>query len=192
VSAVPQPRPTEEQLKAWMLAVLAGDARSHEALLRAARPLLAAFFTRRISGDATIVDDLVQEVLIVIHERRASYDRSRPLTPWLYTIARHKMIDHFRRCRRQRHIPALEEDLVAEGFGPRCDASLDVTRLLSLLPEKQARAIRYTRLQEMSVADAAQLAGIGESDLKVSAHRGIRALERLTAAAGLKLGASPA
>lgn len=169
-------RAREEQLRRWMLAGLRGDTQCQAALLRASRPLLAGFFGRRLGGDSAEVEDLVQEVLIVVHERRASYDRSRPFTPWLFAIARHKLVDHFRRSRRFEPIGHLEEILAAEGFESSCDARIDVAALLETLPPKQARAIRDTRLLEMSVAEAAQGAGIGESDVKVSVHRGIKAL----------------
>ena len=169
-------RGREDQLRTWMLAGLDGDQRCQAALLRASRPILAGFFGRRLGGNSAEVEDLVQEVLIVVHERRASYDRSRPFTPWLFAIARHKLIDHFRRSRRFEPIGHLEEILADEGFESSCDARIDVAVLLDTLPPKQARAIRDTRLLELSVAEAATSAGIGESDVKVSVHRGIKAL----------------
>jgi len=53
---------------------------------------------------------------------------------------------------------------------------MDVARLLSELSPKQARAIRDTHLDGLSVAEAARAADIGESDVKVSVHRGMKAL----------------
>lgn len=164
----------EAELRAWMLGGLEGDIQCHVALLRSIRPLLASFFGRRAGADAA--EDLVQEVLIAVHERRSSYDRDRPFLPWLFAIARYKLIDHFRRSRRCEPIDRLEDILCDEGFEASSDARMDVTALLATLPQKQARAIRDTRLHGMSVADAARGAGIGESDVKVSAHRGIKAL----------------
>jgi RNA polymerase sigma factor (sigma-70 family) len=189
--ADPQPRPTpggsrygELQLQAWMIGGLNGDAQCHRSLLRAIRPLLTAFFGRRLRDNSADVEDLVQEVLIAVHERRASYDRSRPFTPWLFAVARHKMIDYLRRYRRTDPIDGLDDILIIEGFQARSDARMDVEALLETLPEKQARAIRLTRLDEMSVAEAALTVGIGESDVKVSAHRGIRALAARVAGIG--------
>jgi DNA-directed RNA polymerase specialized sigma24 family protein len=53
---------------------------------------------------------------------------------------------------------------------------MDIDRLMDTLPEKQARAIRQTRLNGHSMAEAARNAGIGESDVKVSVHRGLKSL----------------
>lgn len=181
-AAGPQPRSaapfsaSEAELRALMLAGLDGDAASHSRLLRAVRTLLLNFFARRIGSGNSEQEDLVQEVLIAVHQRRASFDRDRPFTPWLFAIARYKLVDHFRRSHRHVPIEGLEDILEGEGFAPALEARLDVMELLTSLPAKQALAIRLTRLGEMSVADAARKAGIGESDVKVSAHRGIKSL----------------
>ena len=170
-------RADEGQLRIWMIGGLDGDADAHSCLLRALVPLLRAFFRRRLqSGGDDDVEDLVQEVLIAVHNRRATYDRERVFTAWLFSIARYKMVDQFRRSRRTVPIEGLEDILVAEGFESSSNARLDVTELLDTLPAKQAQAIRATKIDGASVAEAAVAAGIGESDIKVSVHRGLKAL----------------
>ena len=159
-----------------MVGSLDGDAAAHAALLGALVPLLRAFYRRRVREGGDEIEDLVQETLIAVHTRRASYDRDRPFTAWLYAIARYKMIDHFRRRRRLQPVEGLEDILVAEGFEDASLARLDVARLLDDLPPKQAAAIRDTKIAGLSVAEAAASAGIGESDVKVSVHRGLKAL----------------
>jgi len=169
-------RHSEQQLRAWMTGGLDGDAAAHAALLRALVPLLGAFFRRRLSGADADVDDLIQETLLAVHEKRATYDRGRPFTAWLYAVARYRLIDH---CRRRRATVAAEDlaDILAtEGFDNQVSARLDVERLLDGLPPKQARAIRATHLEGLSVAEAARTSGLGESDVKVSVHRGLKAL----------------
>ncbi len=176
----PQTRTSEAQLKLWMVAGLDGDAAAHEQLLRAMAPLLRSFFGRRLRGAADDVEDLVQESLIAIHTRRATYDRDRPFTAWAYAVARYKMIDHFRRSRQHVPVEGLEEILAVEGFEDAIGARLDVETLLAGISPKQARAIRQTKVDGLSVAEAAQSAGISEADVKVSVHRGLKALaERL-------------
>lgn len=168
-------RADESQLRAWMTSGLDGNAADHACLLRALVPLLTAFYRRRVAGGDEI-EDLVQETLIAVHTRRATYDRDRLFTAWLFAIARYKMIDHFRRNRRTVPIEGLEEILVAEGFEATSNARLDIDGLLGTLPPKQARMIRATHLDGHSIAEAAAASGYGESDVKVSVHRGLRAL----------------
>lgn len=169
-------RPSEIHLKQLMLEGMRGDARSYNALLRAVSPLLMSFYGRRMHHGEADVEDLTQETLLAIHTRRVSYDEGRPFTPWLFAIARHKLIDYFRRRRVSSNIDDLSNILRVEGFDEAIDARLDIERLLESLPRKQAKAIRHTRLKGLSVIEAASMMGIGESDVKVSVHRGLKRL----------------
>lgn len=169
-------RVSEDELRGLMIGGLDGDAADHAALLRLLVPLLRGFYRRRSGGSEDDIEDLVQETLIAVHTRRATYDRDRAFTAWLFAIARYKMIDHFRRHRRHQPLDGLEEILVAEGFEASSIARMDVDDLLEILPAKQARMIRATRLDGLSVAEAAKAGGIGESDVKVSVHRGLKTL----------------
>lgn len=169
-------RASEDQLRAMMVGGLDGDADAYTALLRALVPLLRAFFGRRLRDAGSDVEDLVQETMMAVHTRRATYDRERPFTAWAYSVARYKMIDHFRRGRVTVPIEGLEDILIAEGFEDACNARMDVDRLLGGLSSKQARAIRSTRIDGLSVSETAESAGLSESDVKVSVHRGLRAL----------------
>lgn len=169
-------RADENVLRGLMVDGLSGNAAAHALLLRLLVPVLRGFYRRRASGGDDDIEDLVQETLIAVHVRRATYDRDRAFTAWLFAIARYKMVDHFRRVRRLQPIDGLEDVLVAEDFEPAATARIDVEELLALLPPKQAGAIRATRLDGLSVGEAAKAGGIGESDVKVSVHRGLKAL----------------
>jgi RNA polymerase sigma-70 factor (ECF subfamily) len=169
-------RHDDERLRALMLAGLAGDAVAHAALLRALLPLLRSFFRRRLNGREDDVEDLLQETLIAVHQRRATYDPSRPFGAWLFAIARYKLVDRYRRERRT--VPLDDCDDLADefAFAEASDARGDIERLFATIPDKQAAVLRATRIEGLSTAQAADRLGIGESDVKVSAHRGLRAL----------------
>lgn len=169
-------RPSEEALKQWMVMGLAGDGAAHAQLLHALVPILRGFYRRRMGGQDDDIEDLLQETLIAVHTRRATYDVSRPFTSWLFAVARYKMIDHFRQGGRTCTIEGLEDILQAEGFTEASDASADIERLLEGIPAKQAAAIRATRLDGLSTAEAATRLNLGESDIKISVHRGLKAL----------------
>ncbi len=159
-----------------MIGGLDGDGACQARLLRALVPILEAFYRRRMQDREGDIDDLIQETLIAVHTRRATYDRDRLFSGWLFAIARYKMIDHFRKAGRTCTMEGLEDILVAEGFEDSSGARMDIDRLLDELPAKQAEAIRATRLEGLSVTEAAARANIGESDVKISVHRGLKAL----------------
>jgi RNA polymerase sigma-70 factor (ECF subfamily) len=176
----------EDQLKAWMIRGLDGDAAAHNALLRVLAQLLRGFFRRRLRDGDGDIEDLVQETLISVHTKRITYDRDRPFTAWFYAIARYRLIDHLRRRRLMIPIEDVESLLVVEGFEEAVTASGDLDRLLATLSPKQARAIRDTQIDGLSVAEAAAGAGIGASDVKVSVHRGLKALAARVKGAGAR------
>ena len=167
-------RPDEPELKALMICVLDGDQDAYRRLLGRLVPILRQYLGRRVTSGREDVEDIVQETLLAIDTRRITYDRARPFTPWVFAIAHHKFVDL---VRRGRATTILADDFIGdEGSGDAILARVDVGRLLDTLPVKQADAIRAVKLDGLSVAEAAERQNIGESDIKVSIHRGLKSL----------------
>jgi len=167
---------TEDDLKALMLRGLDGDGGAHRQLLGCLAVLLRAYYGRRLTDPAD-VEDLVQETLIAVHSRRASYDRHQPLTPWVYAMARYKMIDHLRRARRRRAAPLeAAHEMAGDDAAAAATAGLDLERLMSSLPARQRDAIRFVKIDGLSVSEAALRSGQSEASIKVGVHRGLKAL----------------
>lgn len=87
-----------ETMRDLMRRSQAGDKQAYAVLLEQTDSWLARFFSRKIAADA--VDDLVQDTLISLHRKRASYDPSRPFLPWLAAIARYRWVDRLRQTYR--------------------------------------------------------------------------------------------
>src|SRR3979411_2436611 len=171
----------EAELKNLMLAGLDGDAAAHRSLLTHLSDYRRAYYRRqlgRVGRSATDAEDLVQEALLAIHTRRHTYDPVEPLTPWVHAIARYKLIDHLRRPRTSLGDLPIDEvsDLIAEGNQDSTESTHDLGRLLGQLPEKTRRVIECVQLEGWSVAGTASRCGLSESNVKVSVHRGLRAL----------------
>jgi RNA polymerase sigma-70 factor (ECF subfamily) len=80
---------------------LAGDEEAFSALVERYRRELFNFLAR-FTGDRTLADDVFQETFLQLHLSAASFDPSRRLKPWLFTIAANKARDAMRsRSRRQ-------------------------------------------------------------------------------------------
>jgi RNA polymerase sigma factor (sigma-70 family) len=169
--------PAETDLRDLMSASLEGDVAAHRRLLAALVPVLRRYYVRR-TNDGPEVEDLVQETIIAVHTRRASYDPARPFGPWLFAVARYKLIDNFRKRRATVPFEGLEDLLGDHRFEDETSARLDIDTLLASLPAKQAAAIRATKIEGLSVADVAARYGMSESDVKISVHRGIKAITK--------------
>ncbi len=146
--------------------------------------LLRSYFRgrlTRIGRTPADAEDLVQETLISIYTHRHTYDRAQPLTPWAYAIARYRLVDYLRRTRTSAGALPLDEvpDLPAEGDSNAIDSGLDVYALIAQLSPKMRRAIELVKLQGLSVSEAAARTDMSESAIKVSVHRGLKALSKL-------------
>ena len=169
---------SEQTLKDMMLRSLDGNEVAYRHLLQALRRLLVGYYGRRLGLAAKAdLEDLVQDTLLALHARRVTYDRDRPFTAWFFTIARYKLVDHHRRHGGRLQVGAELLDDMADGRSEdSMSARMDVERLLATLPAAQAELIRQVRLDGQSVADTAARSGQSESMVKVSIHRGIKAL----------------
>lgn len=168
---------TEARLRALMLEGLNGNASAHGRLLTELAELLRGFYMRRLGAYKSDVEDLVQETLIAVHNRRESYDRSQPFTTWVFAIARYKMVDAYR-SRRLRDTEPLEaaEEVMAPDELSGIAASVELERLMADPTPQQRTAIRKVKLEGLSVADAAQDTGLSEANIKISIHRGFKRL----------------
>jgi RNA polymerase sigma-70 factor (ECF subfamily) len=57
-------------------------------------------FLRRFLNDRDLVDDVFQETFLQLYVSRDTFDQSKPLRPWLFTIAANKAKDALRRSQR--------------------------------------------------------------------------------------------
>jgi RNA polymerase sigma factor (sigma-70 family) len=166
----------DQSLSRLMAAAQAGDAVAYRTVLDACQKWLTGYYARRIAP--SFVEDLIQETLISIHNKRASYDPSRPFLPWLAAIARYRWVDQLRRSYR-----AAETELTdVFGIDPEDEAvmaRISIDRLLAMLPGKQAQAIRMVKIEGLSIIEAAEKSGQSEPLIKVNVHRGLKKLAQL-------------
>lgn len=166
----------DETLARLMALAQTGDRQAYTALLEAAQLWLRRYFSRRIAPAA--LDDLVQETLVSLHRKRASYDPARPFLPWLAAIARFRWVDHLRKVYRADET-ALVSDVAIDSQSSAIAARISIDRLLELLPAKQADAIRLVKIDGLSIAEASSRSGQSEPLVKVNIHRGLKRLRQM-------------
>lgn len=175
----------EQRAAALMIDSQHGDAAAYAELLT----LLAATarqYTRNRLGDVPWLDDVAQEVLLTVHRARSTYDARRPFAPWFYAILSHRMIDVLRKEQRvsAREVGAdvLPEPDARKGSRPDGGHDIDAEALqsaLDTLPARQREVVSALKLRDESVKEVSERLGMSVSSVKVTAHRGYRALRRL-------------
>ncbi len=170
----------EDPWGAWMAAAQEGDGLAYERLLREIVPMLRAFVTARLR-DPIAAEDVVQNVLLSVHRARHTYRPERPFGPWLRAIARNAITDLRREQARRREREGDFDLDRLEGPAPRPESVLsgELVRALDQLPGSQREAVTLLHLEGLSVAEAAERAGVSPSALKVRAHRGYKALRKI-------------
>jgi RNA polymerase sigma-70 factor (ECF subfamily) len=170
---------TEERLRSQFMAALGGDGVAYQQFLTTLSAHLRAFFRKRMTQLPDDVEDMVQEALLAIHNHRHTYRPDQPLTAWVHTIARYKLIDLLRsRSRRELLNDPLHEDLdlFAKSDTEAAEARRDLESILQTLPERQRRALVMVKLEGASVAETALATGMSEASVKVGVHRSLKAL----------------
>ena len=141
-------------------------------------------YARARLGVVPWIDDVVQETLLAVHRARQTYDPGRPFAPWYYAVASSRLIDVLRRERRvtSREIPGevLPDGPIAGGATAGDEIDIEaIHAAVASLPERQRTVIEGLKFQDQSVREVARRMNMSESAVKVTAHRGYRALRRL-------------
>ncbi len=174
-----------------MRAANRGDAEAYAFLLEEIAQVLRGVVRgrlRQLGLDAHESEDVVQEALIGIHLKRATWDEARPILPWVHAIARYKMLDAARRMgrTRRRHVATPVEDwaeiLAAPQTAPEISVS-EIERLLETLPERQQQVVRALTVDGGTVRETAAQFEMSEGAVRVALHRGLSRLREMARAA---------
>jgi RNA polymerase sigma-70 factor (ECF subfamily) len=107
----PADRGSEEQTdEALMLAYARGDSSAFERLYARHKGPTYRYFLRHTSERA-IADELQQDVWLKVVRARERYAPDARFTTWLYTLARHRLVDHWRAQHSTRFV-SLDDDSV--------------------------------------------------------------------------------
>lgn len=147
---------------------------------------------RRILGDGTEAEDVLQEVFVQVWRESASFDRSRGSVPaWLMSIARNRSIDRLRSRRRgdaarqEKELGDLLEPVpgVDDNVASMSDAA-KVRHALATLPEVQQQALLMSYFGGRSHSEIAVAIGVPIGTVKSRIAGGLQAL-RAALARGL-------
>jgi len=164
-----------------MLAYAGGSAVSFDHLYARHKGPVYRYLLRHC-GNAATADELFQDVWSKVIRARASYTPTAKFTTWLYTLAHHRLVDHWRIAGQagfvsidddgddapREHVHAIRgsrvdepETRVASGeIGAR------LARALAELPAAQRDAFLLQQEAGMSLAQIAELTGAGEETVK--------------------------
>ena len=133
-------------------------------------------------------EDLVQDVLLAVHQKRHTYDPQLPILPWLQAVARYRMIDRHRasNCRPRLVQWAKEFDGTFANAEPHyadqqvyLETQSERTEFLMRgLSIKQRNALVLAKVEELPLEEVAQRLEMSLAAVKVSVHRAVQTLRK--------------
>jgi RNA polymerase sigma-70 factor (ECF subfamily) len=136
---------------------------------------LRPFVARRVAPAE--VDDVLQEVFVRAQRGIPGLEDEDSFTSWLFQIARTSVADHARM--RARHPLAAEDpgdELASETEEDDREASRTLSACVSMfvaqLPSPYREAVTLVELQDLSMREAADIAGVSVSAMKSRVQRG--------------------
>ena len=164
-----------------MIAYARGDAFAFEALYARHRSGIYRYLLRHC-GDAASAEELFQDVWTNVIRARKSYAPAARFASWLYTLAHHRIVDHWR-ARGQATLVPIEDDDDGEHVvrttplqglrddepdaqASRREARTRLRAALSALPPAQRDAFLLQHEGGLSLAEIAQLTGVGTETIK--------------------------
>jgi RNA polymerase sigma-70 factor (ECF subfamily) len=148
-------------------------------------------FLRRFLSQTDMIEDVFQETFLQVYVSRDTFDVSRPLRPWLFTIAANKAKDALRRMQRcetaqfgnmfdneestiddvinvldhDEHMPY--DDLI------RDEQAEEVKRVLSRMPQKLREIVILAYFHKFSYGEVARILGIPIGTVKSRLHTAV-------------------
>jgi len=148
-------------------------------------------FLRRFLNDRDLVDDVFQETFMQLYVSRDTFDQSKPLRPWLFTIAANKAKDALRRKQRvdspnlgsmfdsdEHSIDDVLNTLDHDEHMPYDDLIRDETaaavkRVIARMPASLREILLLAYFQKFSYTEIAGILGIPVGTVKSRLHTAV-------------------
>lgn len=141
-----------------------------------------------------LAQELVQDVFLKLWEKRTELDKDRPIEAWLYTVARNKVINQFKKLAREQQKAAIQT-LEAVSATEKADKRLlegEAFQLLNeaviRLPEKQRQVYTLSRLEGYSRLEIAEQLQISALTVKTHMSRAVLSVKNFVQSKGLSIG----
>ena len=139
-------------------------------------------FMRRLGHDRHAGEDLTQETFFSAWHHIGQLKDDKALNGWLYRIAANVSRLHWRRHKHQETVGLEQIDVAGSGeAGPEAAGSREqleqVRDAVTRLPAKLRQTIVLHYMQQLTITEAAEAAGIRQGTFKSRLNRALRALK---------------
>ena len=170
----------EDEWTGLMRLAVSGDEAAYHRLFKAVTPVLRAAARRGLARSGQPVDqseDIVQDILLAVHLKRHTWDVNAPFAPWLFAIARNKLIDALRR-RGRRVFVNIDDfaETIPDQPATETASAGEIAGLLQTLPPRQRDVLQSIAVESASIKDTAAKFSMSEGAVRVALHRALSGL----------------
>ena len=184
---------------------LDGDPEAFPSLVRRYRRELYNFLAR-FTGDPALADDIFQETFLQLHISAATFDTSRRLKPWLFTIAANKARDALRKSYRRQAAPldakvagggnheTTYAELMPSDVPPPDESLLNletrqaVQNIIKQMPENLRTVLLLSYFNEVPYKDIAEILNVPLGTVKSRLHAAVQHFAKQWKAFGARSG----
>lgn len=129
----------------------------------------------RLTGTVADAEDLVQDVLIKLYERREELGSIREIAPWAKRVLYNRFIDQTRRFQRQR-LQVVADDFIDNAVAdpsssPSDDPSRDLERALTQLSDDHRVVVLLHDAEGYKLEEIQEITGTSLGTIKSRLHR---------------------
>lgn len=159
------------------------NAEQYEALFYKMKDKLFRYASRFVK-DSEAAEDVVQDVMYKLWQKREEVDQIENLEAWLMVLTRNRSLDLLRKAK-DNHV-SMDEAYTVSDKSPAADKILETADLMTLLrscldqlPEKQRSIFHLREIEQMSYEEIAQQTGFNLDDVKVNLFRARKHIQRM-------------
>jgi len=197
----PPSAPSDQEL---LQRYLDGDRQAFEALVTRYRQPLFAFLAR-FTGNRDLAEDVFQDSFLQLHMSAATFDLSRRLKPWLYTIAANKARDALRK-RSRRQMASLDQTIsgqadeaayadlmpadipLPEETAVNLELRQAVEQIVREMPENLREALMLSYFDDLSYKEIAEVVDAPLGTVKSRLHTAVKMFAARWQAVARRLG----
>jgi RNA polymerase sigma-70 factor (ECF subfamily) len=159
--------------RALVAEVLARDRKATAEFVSRCADHVYPFVRRRLMPNATLIEDMVQDVMLAAWQNLSNFRGEAGLRAWVLGIARHKVDDYYRKRIRETELPEDDEPSQEFSVKPLLEEQMDVAAreqrvqaTLALLPEAYSLVLLWRYRDNRSTREMAELTGKSEKAIE--------------------------
>ena len=159
------------------------NAEQYEAVFHKMKDKLYRYAFRFVK-DSESAEDVVQDVMYKLWQKREEADGIENLEAWLMVLTRNRSLDMLRKVK-DNHV-SVDEAYTVSDQAPVADKLMETADLMSLLmsclnqlPEKQRSIFHLREIEQMTYEEIAQQTGYNLDDVKVNLFRARKHIQRM-------------